>query len=438
MNTEKEPIAIFWFRRDLRLHDNAGLFHALKSGIKVLPIFIFDKSILDKLSDRSDARVNFIHDQLTHLNRELSKYNSTLKTYNNYPKETFKELVNSYNIKAVFTNNDYEPQAIKRDDEISQLLKEKGIQFFSYKDQVIFEKNEIVKADQKPYTIFTPFKNRWLSLLTPEHYEPYPNQKYFHNFFQIPNDQLLSLEDIGFEKSNLEFPSGMVDESIIKDYENTRNFPSLNTTKMGIHLRFGTISIRALVKKTLYVNDTWLSELIWRDFFMMIVYCFPHSAKESFKPAYDRIVWKNNEKDFDAWRNGLTGYPLVDAGMRELNETGFMHNRVRMLTASFLCKNLLIDWRWGEAYFAEKLLDYDLASNVGNWQWASGSGCDAAPYFRIFSPELQAQKFDKKNEYIKKWIPEFGTEQYPAPIIDAKLSAKKTIEVYKKALSEGL
>ena len=435
MKKAKEDIAIFWFRRDLRLNDNVGLFHALNSGLKVIPIFIFDRGILERLSSRSDARVNFIHAQVERINLELKKYNSTLLTFHKHPQQCFEEIIDCYNVKAVYTNNDYEPLAISRDNKISNFLAEKGIGFHSYKDQVIFEKKEIVKADDSPYTVFTPYKNRWLTVFNSSNCHTFETEKSFYNLYKLEFAPVLSLSDIGFEVSNIKFPESVPNEDIIKNYDNIRNFPIIPTTHMGIHLRFGTVSIRALVKKASGLNDTWLSELIWRDFFQMIIYNFPHSAKNSFKPAYDKIVWRNNESDFSAWCKGETGYPLVDAGMRELNQTGFMHNRVRMLTASFLCKNLLIDWRWGEAYFAEKLLDYDLASNVGNWQWASSSGCDAAPYFRIFSPELQAEKFDKKNEYIKKWIPEYGTPEYVDPIIDAKKNAKLTIEIYKSALN---
>jgi deoxyribodipyrimidine photo-lyase len=437
MTTNKDETAIFWFRRDLRIEDNAALYHALKSDLKVLPIFIFDKDILEKIADKYDARVNFIHQQLEVLNLEFQKYQSGILTYYATPLHAFKEIDASFCIKAVYTNNDYEPYAIKRDQDVSDFLAEKGIQFFSYKDQLIFEKNEILKPDGKPYTVFTPYMKRWKLKLNTNSCLAYPSEEYAHNLYKIDFKVPLSMEEIGFKQSHIAFPEKYTEDQIIKNYEATRNFPILPTSKMGIHLRFGTLSIRSQVKIALKLSDTWLNELIWREFFHMIIYHFPYSAQQSFKPAYDRIEWRNNEKEFECWCRGETGFPIIDAGMRELNQTGFMHNRVRMLVASFLCKNLLIDWRWGEAYFAEKLLDYDLAANVGNWQWAAGSGCDAAPYFRIFNPLLQAEKFDKNQEYIKKWVAEIGTQQYPHPIVDAKSSAKHTIEVYKKALQSS-
>ncbi len=435
MSNRDEKVAIFWFRRDLRLNDNVGLFHALNCGLKVVPIFIFDKLILDKLSNRNDARVTFIRNQIERLNNELKPLQSSLKTYFNTPQDAFKDVLISYNVQHVFTNSDYEPYALKRDAEISNYLSESGITFHTFKDQVIFEKNDILKADKKPYTIFTPYKNQWKLKLKEFDYQTYNTTNLFINFKQLEFKQPHTLEEIGFVKSELNFPSSIPNDELIRNYEAIRNFPNKNTSKMGLHLRFGTISIRQLIQKALNLSEVWLNELIWRDFFMMILYHFPYSATNSFKPAYDKIEWRNNEHHFECWCNGKTGYPLVDAGMRQLNATGFMHNRVRMVTASFLCKNLLIDWRWGESYFAEKLLDYDLSANVGNWQWASGSGCDAAPYFRVFNPSLQAEKFDKQEEYINKWIPEYGTSEYPEAIVDAKASAKKAIDVYKKALN---
>ncbi|MFZ4398650.1 MAG: cryptochrome/photolyase family protein [Bacteroidales bacterium] len=436
MITKKEDIVLFWFRRDLRLDDNAGLFHALQSGLKVLTIFIFDKIILDKLNDKSDARVNFIHQQIELLNLQLKKYNSTLLCFYSFPLDAFKEIIQKYSIQAVYANNDYEPYSIKRDKEISDFLAENGIEFRSYKDQVIFEKEDILKPDSKPYTIYTPYMKRWKQKLNITFYTSFPSEEFTENFYSLDFKIPPGLNELGFQTSNFEFPDKIPQDIIIKDYEKQRNLPILSTTKMGIHLRFGTVSVRKLLQKALILSETWLNELIWREFFQMIIYHFPYSEKHSFKPAYDRIEWHNNEKEFESWCKGETGFLLIDAGMRELNQSGFMHNRVRMLVASFLCKNLLIDWRWGEAYFADKLLDYDLSANVGNWQWAAGSGCDAAPYFRIFSPELQLGKFDKNHEYIKKWIPEYGTKDYSLPILDAKLTAKKAIEVYKKALNQ--
>ncbi len=435
MEIKKETVAVFWFRRDLRLDDNAALFHALKSGLKVLPVFIFDKNILDKLSDKSDARVGFIHQQIILLNQALSKYNSGIVSYYQSPLDAFGEIVQTFDVNAVYTNNDYEPYAIKRDQIIRDFLGKKGIAFNTYKDQVIFEKREILKPDGKPYTVFTPYMKKWKLNLNASSYQPFPTEKYVDNFYRKDFENPISLKELGFQPSCIKVPSFHLEEGIIKNYAAQRNFPIYPTSQVGIHLRYGTVSIRSLIAKALELSDTWLNELIWREFFKMIVFHFPYSANQSFKPAYDRIEWRNDEHDFESWCRGETGYPMVDAGMRELNLTGFMHNRVRMVAASFLCKNLLIDWRWGEAYFSEKLLDYDLSSNVGNWQWAAGSGCDASPYFRIFNPLVQAAKFDKNQEYIRKWIPEMGTPDYVLPIVDAKLNAKKTIEAYKKALN---
>jgi len=435
MQIKKEAIVLFWFRRDLRLQDNAGLFHALKSGLKVLPVFIFDKEMLDRLSDKTDARLSFIHQQIELLNLELKKLNTCLLTFYNNPLAAFKEIIQAYHIKAVFLNNDYEPSALKRDKDISAFLFANGIGYFSFKDQVIFEKDEILKSDGKPYTIFTPYMRRWKLKLNPSYYQPFLCEEYTNNFYRIDFKAPFSLNELGFFPSKIGFPEIETKDEIIKNYEMQRNFPIIPTSKIGIHLRYGTVSIRSLVKKAMKLSDNWLNELIWREFFKMMIYQFPYSENQAFKPAYDRIEWNNNEQEFERWCSGKTGYPLVDAGMRELNQTGFMHNRVRMVVASFLCKNLLIDWRWGEAYFREKLLDYDLSSNVGNWQWAAGSGCDASPYFRIYNPEVQAKKFDKNQEYIRKWIPEIGTSDYVFPMVDAKITAKKAIEVYKKALN---
>ncbi len=432
----KNRINIFWFRRDLRLDDNTGIYHALKAGLPVLPIFIFDAEILDKLENKQDARVEFIHNALTEIDTELKKYNSSLLTLAGKPREIWKKLTEDYEIAEVFTNHDYEPYAIERDSVVKELLNNKGIGFNTFKDQVIFEKDEVVKPDGKPYSIYTPYSKTWRAKFSRNDIQELPMKGLQNNFYKF-RGTILSLEEIGFMKSGLNFPSKELREDLIKNYENTRDHPSVDgTSRLSVHLRFGTVSPRRLVKQASRLNDVWLSELIWREFFMMILYHYPHSAVSSFKPEYDRINWRNNEAEFEAWRSGNTGFPIVDAGMRELNATGFMHNRVRMITASFLCKDLLIDWRWGERYFAEKLLDYDMSSNVGNWQWAAGTGCDAAPYFRIFNPDSQQKKFDPELKYIKKWVPEYGSFSYPQPILDHKTARERTLNEYKKALSK--
>lgn len=427
---------IFWFRRDLRLEDNAGLFHALKSGEKVQCIFIFDNVILNQLEDKDDARVEFIFNQTQRLKSELQNLGSDLWIYHSTPSEVFTSISKDHTIKAVYTNHDYEPYAKKRDSEIFDLLDKKSIAFHTFKDQVIFEKDEILKDDGKPYTIFTPYKNKWYKKLTEYDLKSYPTEKHFQHL--NPSQNLLkniSLEELGFEHNDISIPP-IEYKSILKEYHHNRDIPSIKgTSKISIHLRFGTVSIRELARNAQGKSDVWLNELIWREFYFMILWHFPHAEKNSFKPAYDKIVWRNNEDEFARWCEGKTGYPIVDAGMRELNATGFMHNRVRMIVASFLIKHLLIDWRWGEAYFARKLLDFELSSNNGGWQWASSSGCDAAPYFRIFNPYEQTKRFDPELKYIKKWVPEFQELNYPTPIVVHKFARERCLQTYKLALS---
>ena len=427
-------LSIFWFRRDLRLKDNHGLYQALESGKKVLPIFIFDEDILDLLENKSDKRVDFIVHALQTLNSFLKSKNKGIKIFKGKPLEIYKKLTENYEIETVYCNEDYEPYAIKRDQEIADFLASKNIAFHSFKDQVIFHKDEIVKADKKPYTVYTPYSKLWLNEFQKVDLQGFPSEKKLDNLLDIPFEEF-KLEDIGFQKTELTFEVPEADLHIIKTYEETRNFPALKgTTQLGVHLRFGTISVRKLAKIAKENNLTFLKELIWREFFMQILYHFPHVANHSFKPKYDAIPWENNPEFLEKWKAGKTGFPIVDAGMRELNATGFMHNRVRMITASFLIKHLLTDWRIGEAYFAEKLMDYDLSANNGNWQWCASSGCDAAPYFRIFNPDEQQKKFDPDFKYIKKWIPEFGTKYYPKPIVEHKKAREKVLKVYKEAL----
>jgi len=424
---------LFWFRRDLRLQDNAGLHFALKENEEVVPIFIFDTVILDKLEDKADLRIAFIHQSLTLMQKQLEEMGSSLLVHHGNPSEIFERL----NPKAVYTNHDYEPYARKRDDLVKKILEVKGVLFKTYKDQVIFEKDEVTKDDGKPYTIFTPYSRKWKSKLEKSTLKSFATEKYFNSFKKITPIALPTLEETGFQETLFNFPERLIKQSIVEQYDKQRNFPAVaGTTKLSVHLRFGTVSIRKLAQVALKKNETWLNELVWRDFYHMILWHFPQVERKSFKPAYDKIEWRNNEKEFEAWCEGKTGYPIVDAGMRELNTTGFMHNRVRMITASFLTKHLLIDWRWGEAYFAKKLLDFDLAANNGGWQWAASSGCDAAPYFRVFNPELQMEKFDPKLEYIKKWVPEFGTEKYPKPVVDHKFARERVLKIYKAALGE--
>ncbi|MFN5415422.1 MAG: cryptochrome/photolyase family protein [Flavobacteriia bacterium] len=429
---------LFWHRRDLRIEDNSGLYYALKNSDCVQAIFIFDSEILNKL-EKNDQRVLFIYREIEKLKQKYKDLGSDLHVFYGNPVEIIPLLCDENQINTLCTNKDYEPYAIQRDKTIFDILKAKGVDFIAKKDHVIFEKNEILKGDGSPYTIFTPYSRRWKEKLNDFYLKSYPTEKYLSNLAKKTTEsELISLQKMGFEsKQVVDFPATEFNSKIISEYSEKRDIPSLNaTSRLSLHLRFGTISIRKLTQKALETNQTYLNELIWRDFYQAILYHFPHSATDSFKKQYDRIEWKNKEKLFELWCEGKTGYPLVDAGMRELNTTGFMHNRVRMVVASFLCKHLLIDWRWGERYFAEKLLDFDLASNTGGWQWASGSGCDAAPYFRVFNPQLQQEKFDKDFKYIKKWVPEFGTEQYPEPIVEHKVARDLAIASYKLALTD--
>ena len=425
---------IFWFRRDLRLDDNTGLFHALNSGEEVLPIFIFDDSILSQL-EKDDARVTFIHQQLEIIQNQLKSIGKSLAVFHGKPIEVYQKLIAENKIKTVYTNHDYEPYARKRDLELYHLFKENGIEFKTSKDQVIFEKSEVVKDDGKPYVVYTPYSNKWKEHFKKTTLIQYQSEDYLGKIV-VHSYPFLSLNDIGFVPSSIKVTPFDVSDSLIDHYEATRNFPALNKTSyLGIYLRFGAVSIRKTVAKALQSkNETFLKELIWREFFMQILWHFPHTNTQSFRPKYDEIRWENNENLFQKWCEGKTGYPFVDAGMRELNSTGHMHNRVRMIVASFLCKHLLIDWRWGESYFASKLLDYEQASNVGNWQWAAGSGVDAAPYFRIFNPTEQIKKFDKDLVYIKKWIPELNSLEYPNPIVDHKEAREKCLKTYKVAV----
>jgi deoxyribodipyrimidine photo-lyase len=432
----KPIVNIMWFRRDLRLKDNAALYHSLTSEYPVVPIFILDKNILDDLDDKKDRRVAFIHDALLVIQHELISIGSSLEVYYGFPEEIFKTLLNKYDLKEVFTNHDYEQYAIDRDETVKSLLHQYKISFNTYKDHVIFEKDEVVKDDGRPYTVFTPYSKKWKLKLNDFFSSAYPAEKYCSNFYRQDKVEIPSLDAIGFQSVDHSFPARELPEKIVSAYDKQRDFPAIEgTSRVSVHLRFGTISIRQVVRQAKALNETFLNELIWRDFYHMILWRMPHVRSGlACKPEYDRIEWRNNEKEFDAWCNGETGYPIVDAGMRELNTTGFMHNRVRMITASFLCKHLLIDWRWGETYFAQKLLDYDFAANNGGWQWTAGSGCDAAPYFRIFSPKAQTEKFDRNLQYIRKWIPELDSVEYPKPIVDHEFARKRCLEVYAKAL----
>ncbi|MFA0963231.1 deoxyribodipyrimidine photo-lyase [Roseivirga sp. BDSF3-8] len=433
-----KSLNVFWFRRDLRLQDNAGLYYALQENKPVLPVFIFDKHILDELEDEDDARVTFLHDRLTEMHDKLKEKGGGLRVYYGKPAEVWKELTQTYDVAAVYTNRDYEPYAKERDGAVQKLLADKGIEFNTFKDQVIFEKEEVLTGNNEPYKVFTPYMRTWMKKLEQTEVEPFPSALRYKNWYGPVEESIPTLEELGFTRSSMDIPPADADEGIIKTYDKTRDYPGNkdSTSRLGIHLRHGTIGIRTLVKKALELNDTYLNELIWREFYQMILYNFPEVTDNAFKAKYDRIEWRNNEEEFEKWREGKTGYPLVDAGMRQLAETGYMHNRVRMVTASFLTKHLLIDWRWGEAWFARKLLDFELASNNGGWQWAAGSGVDAQPYFRIFNPTSQLDKFDKDRRYVRRYVPEYGTDDYPDPIVDHKAARERCIEVYSRAVKD--
>ena len=432
----KSTISICWFRRDLRLNDQHAFYDALRGAHPVLPLFIFDKSILDKLEDKADRRVQFIHEAVCNMDHTLQKQGSGFYVHYGFPLEAFEKLSNEFNIAAVYTNHDYEPYALERDGAVEQFMNNKGIAFHHYKDQVVFEKEEVMKDDGTPYTVFTPYSKKWKLKLVEQGIPSFPSEKSLSNLFKHQPYDIPALAAMGFEKTDAVYPEKNLDHGVVKKYADQRDYPSVpGTSRMSVHLRFGTVSIRDLVRQSKDLSEKFLNELIWRDFYHMILWHFPHVGKGlAFKREYDHIQWRHDEKEFAKWCKGETGYPIVDAGMRELNATGYMHNRVRMIVASFLTKHLLIDWRWGEAYFAEKLLDFDLAANNGGWQWAAGSGCDAAPYFRIFNPYLQTKKFDEHLSYIRKWVPEFESFDYPPPIVDHEFARKRCLEVYSAGL----
>ncbi|MBL7720078.1 MAG: deoxyribodipyrimidine photo-lyase [Flavipsychrobacter sp.] len=434
---KEKQISIFWFRRDLRLNDNAGLYHALRSGCQVLPLFIFDSEILDELRDRKDKRVAFIRDSLVAIDKELAAAGSALTVLQGKPLECLGRLIKEHRVMAVYTNHDYEPYARERDARVLAYLEARGVPFYTYKDQVIFEKDEVVKDNGEPYTVYTPYSKKWKARLNEFFLKSYPTGKYMEALAQYTGAGIPSLAELGFQETDYYVVPAKLDNSILPGYKKNRDIPALDSTShLSVHLRFGTVSIRELARQAAGHSEDFLNELIWREFFQAILWHFPRVVAHSFKEEYDNIRWRNNEQEFERWCQGRTGFPIVDAGMRELNETGYMHNRVRMIVASFLAKDLLVDWRWGEAYFAEKLLDYELAANNGNWQWAAGTGCDAAPYFRVFNPRLQTEKFDPELKYIRRWVPEYDTLAYPQPMVDHAAAKDRCLAAYKEALQK--
>lgn len=444
-----QRINCFWFRRDLRLHDNKGLYKALSAEHPVMPVFIFDTEILDDLGEKDDPRVGFIFDEVINIRNELRSRGSDLWIFYGKPAEVWKKLLDQYTIDTIFTNRDYEPYATQRDEQIIKLAARHDTSFKTFKDQVILEAGEVLKDDGDPYVVFTPFSRKWLSIvsggasgeediLSSSYLEAYPSETLHQNFFRSSAPDSPALEEMGFKRSDIPIPSREVQDELIRDYDEKRDYPALKgTSRLGIHLRFGTVSIRDKVKKAIRLNDTFLDELIWREFYSHILAHYPRVVDEPFRKKYRFIEWRNNEEEFEKWCRGQTGFPIVDAGMRQLNQTGFMHNRVRMIVASFLTKDLLVDWRWGEAYFAKKLLDYELASNNGGWQWAAGTGTDAAPYFRIFNPELQAEKYDPDRKYRDQWVPEWRSDEYVEPMVDHKEARERCLKVYKAALDKA-
>ena len=444
MKTTKNPIVVFWFRRDLRLKDNKGLYQALKSGRKVLPLFIFDEAITDPLPE-DDHRVTFIYQSLTSMHESLKKNGGGMLIKKGKPLEILRELLSEYPVEAVYCNMDHEPYGKNRDNEVVGLLRELGISFHTFLDHLLLHPEKVLKQDGTPYQVFTPYSNRWKQTIQSGDLAYHASEKLLKHI--MPEQSLLmpqqsslmpDLKELGFTRASLKVPLPDISEDLIRAYDRRRDFPSVDgTSRLGVHLRFGTLSIRDLAKIAAELNEVFLGELIWREFYAMILWYYPAVVGQAFKPAYDRIEWRNNEKEFLAWKEGKTGYPMVDAGMRQLNQTGYMHNRLRMITASFLTKHLLIDWRWGEAYFAEKLLDYELSSNNGGWQWCAGSGCDAAPYFRIFNPYSQQKKFDPQNEFVKKWVPEVDSADYAREIVVHKKARERCLQVYKRALESN-
>ncbi|MCP1996307.1 deoxyribodipyrimidine photo-lyase [Flavobacterium sp. HSC-61S13] len=435
---QRQKISVFWFRRDLRLEDNHGLYRALKSEFPILPIFIFDPDILQQFDDPKDRRIDYFHQALQTIQQDLLLQQSGIRFFHQTVLSCFSELIDQYDIQEVYCNTDYEPAALKRDGAVRLLLNSKQIPLKSYKDQVIFEANEILKSDQTPYTVFTPYSKKWIEKLQVNDYQSFSSELLKTNFLPWDATPIFPLTELGFAATDIQYKKPDLTQIEIEHFDRLRDYPILDATShLGIALRFGTVSVRSCVKLGLSTNATWLKALIWRGFFMQILYHFPKVENSSFKSKYDQIEWRNDEEEFAKWCSGQTGYPLVDAGMRQLNSTGQMHNRVRMVVASFLTKHLLIDWRWGEAYFAQKLLDYDLAANNGNWQWAAGTGCDAAPYFRVFNPQAQLEKFDAEHLYIKKWISDWNSSTYPLPIVEHRFARERALDAYKKALKDN-
>ena len=465
--------SLVWFRRDLRDFDHAALYHALKTSSQVFCIFVFDTEILDKLSNKQDRRVEFIWESVKELKAALQANGGDLIVMHGKARELIPTYALQANIHAVFANRDYEPSAVARDAEVAAKLAQNNIEFHSFKDQVLFEKDEILSLSNKPYSVFTPYKNAHLKKLDDFYLKPYPVDGYIHNYAKVAPSHLISLESMGFVRTNLadvRLPTGMSGgaqlfadfETRMHQYKDARNFPAVKgVSYLSVHLRFGTVSIRHLARQARnHANagsQTWLNELIWRDFYSQILHHHPQvAAGRAYKAEFENLPFPNDEALFKAWCEGKTGYPLIDAAMRQINSTGFMHNRLRMVVACFLVKDLLIDWRWGERYFAEHLIDFDLSANNGGWQWAASTGCDAQPWFRIFNPITQSERFDAAGKFIRKYVPELANcsdeeihapwqmsslmqqlcnviigKDYPTPIVDHATQRALALDLHK-------
>ncbi len=467
---------LFWFRRDLRTNDNAGLYHALKAGKRVYCTFIFDREILDHLPSKADRRVEFIWESVRELADTLNRHGGALIVRYARASDEIPALAQELKVDAVFTNEDYEPAAIARDKKVAAALHANGITFEQFKDTVIFEKDEVLTQAAKPFSVFTPYKNAWLKKLTDFYLKPYPTERYVGNLAKSAAAPAIpTLADMGFTSTNIKslVTCGVTGAALLRDdfidrmadYRVARDFPSVKgVSYLSVHNRFGTISIRELatiahaetIKRKNEGAETWLSELIWRDFYFQILWHTPHAATSAYKREYDALTWENDKTLFQAWCEARTGYPIIDAAMRQLNQSGYMHNRLRMIVASFLTKDLLIDWRWGEKYFADHLNDFDLSANNGGWQWAASTGCDAQPYFRIFNPITQSERFDPQGKFIRKYLPELKNipdkfihapwtlppidataknfligRDYPQPIVDHAVQRDKALAMYK-------
>ncbi len=429
MHSGRDPLVIVCFRRDLRLSDNTALNAALESGLPVLPVYIFDETTLRTLPP-DDGRLNFIYALLAGMDRDLKKQGSSLRVCRGRSEAVWEKLLREYPCNAVYMNRDYDPGAVDTEDALGQRLRKRNIAFHTFRDRVIVEGDEVVKRDGMPYTVFTPYKRAWLEKFRETDPETGNGGtgRFYRCAFPFPGR-----EELGIRASGVRVRDYTLEH--LDRYARDRDIPAADAgSYLGPHLRFGSVSIRRIVRSLNTKHEVFLSELIWREFFMQILLHYPRVLHANFREKYNGIAWRNNDNEFERWCKGETGYPLVDAGMRQLNRTGYMHNRVRMVAASFLCKDLLTDWRRGEEYFSRKLLDYEPASNNGNWQWAAGTGCDAAPFFRIFNPVTQQKRFDKALRYVRTWIPGYEEGRYLNPVVEHRAARERALSAYKAGM----